>query len=71
MTHTAIATTEIEITDSTVELSDVQSQYINHGIAKGLADMKAGRCLTDAKEIDQAIQKRIEEKQQAYFASIK
>ena len=71
MTHTAIETTEIEITDSVIELSDTQAQYVNHGIAKGLADMRAGRCLSNPEEIDKAIQKLIEEKQQARQASVK
>jgi hypothetical protein len=66
MTHTAIETTEIEITDGIIELSNTQAHYVNHGIAKGLADMKAGRCLSNADDIDKAIQKLIEEKQQAH-----
>lgn len=71
MTQTAIETTEIEITDSTIELSDTQVQYVNQGIAKGLADMRAGRGLSNPEEIDQAIQKLIEQKQQAYFTKEK
>ena len=71
MVHTAIETTEIEITDRTIELSDTQAQYVNHGIAKGLADMKAGRCLSNPEEIDKAIQKLIEEKQRIRQMSAK
>ena len=37
MTHTAIETTQIEISDSTIELSETQVNYVNRGIGKGLA----------------------------------
>jgi predicted transcriptional regulator len=71
MTTTTVETTEIEITDSTIELSETQTQYINHGIAKGFADIKAGRYLSDPDEIDADIQRKYELKKQAYLDNLK
>jgi hypothetical protein len=74
MTHTAVETTQIEISDSTIELSQGQVNHVNHvnrGIAKGLADMKAGRCLSDPEEIAKDIQRRIEANRKTYLASLK
>ena len=68
MTHTAVETTEIEITDNTVELSETQVAYVNNGIAKGLADMEAGRTLSDPNEIEKDIKRRIEANKKAYLA---
>ncbi len=71
MTQAAVKTTEIEITNSTINFSPTQTQYINQGIAKGLADMQAGRTLSDPKAIEDDILRRFEEKKQAYLASLK
>ena len=61
MAPTVIESTEIEMTDTTIELSETQVRHVNRGIEQGLADMKAGRCLSDPEAIEQAIQKRIDE----------
>lgn len=76
MTDTAISiteieTTEIEISDNTVELSDTQVAYVNRGIAKGLADMEAGRSMSDPAEIEQSIRNLIDEKIRARKAASK
>lgn len=71
MASTAVKTTDIEINDSTVHLSNTQKAYVDNSIAKGLADMEAGRGLSDPDEIEKDIQHRFELKKQAYLKSLK
>ena len=71
MASTAVKTTDIEINDSTVHLSNTQKAYVDNSIAKGLADMEAGRGLSDPDEIEKDIQRRFELKKQAYLKSLK
>ena len=70
MASTAVKTTDIEITDSTVHLSDTQKAYVDNGIAKGLADMKAGRSTSDLKKVKADVLKLFNERKDSYLSSL-
>lgn len=69
MTSTAVKTTDIEINDSTVDLSYTQKAYVDNGIAKGLADVKAGRTTSDLKQVKANVLKHFNEKKDSYLTS--
>ena len=58
-------------TSDNKQLSETQKVYIDNGIAKGLADMEAGRCMSDPDEIKADILRRFNEKKAAYLADLK
>jgi len=69
MASTAVKTTDIEINDSTVHLSNTQKAYVDNRIAKGLADVKAGRTTSDLKKVKANVLKHFNEKKDSYLAS--
>ena len=62
MASTKVKTTNIEIIESTVHLSNIQKAYVDNGIAKGFADMEAGRTSSDLKELKANVLKHFNEK---------
>jgi hypothetical protein len=60
MSYSAVKTTQIEIEESTIELSQIQSEYIEQSITRGLEDIETGNYSSDPIEIDKNIMQRFE-----------
>jgi hypothetical protein len=64
MTGVVVKTTEVDISESTIQLTEIQAEYIETGIARGLQDVEARRYSSDPDEIEKDILRRLEKMEQ-------